>query len=107
VSRIFDLGRNRVLRFNFSRGEKNTLQALEAGNYGTVQRLLKQVCNNLEAARDMQGDKMLFFNINSDMGATSKQKSFASDILRNELCTGVPDRGGSSSMLRRFQLYEE
>ena len=72
------------------------MQALEAGNYGEAQRLFKQVCNNFEAKRDMQGDKMLFLNINSDPEETSKQKSFANDILRNEFCPGVTDRGGSS-----------
>ena len=50
---------------------------------------------------------MLFLNINSDPGATSKQKSFANDILRNEFTPGVTDRGGSSSTQRKFQLYEE
>jgi hypothetical protein len=55
----------------------------------------------------MQGDRMLFLNINSDPGATSKQKSFANDILRNEFTPGVTDRGGSASTRRKFELYEE
>ncbi len=50
---------------------------------------------------------MLFLNINSDPGATSKQKSFANDLLRNEFTPGVTDRGGSSSTQRKFKLYEE
>ena len=50
---------------------------------------------------------MLFLNINSDPGATSKQKSFANDILRNEFAPGVTDRGGSASTQRKFALYEE
>jgi hypothetical protein len=87
--------------------QKDALQALEAGDYGTAQRLFKKVCNNLEATRDMQVDRMLFLNINSDPGATSKQKSFANDILRNEFCPGVTDRGGSSRTKKKFQLYEE
>ena len=50
---------------------------------------------------------MLFLNINSDPGATSKQKSFANDILRNDFNPGVTDRGGSAGTQRKFQLYEE
>ncbi len=76
--------------------QKDTLQALETGNYGAALRMFKQVCNNLEASRDMQGDMMLFLNIKSDPGATSKQKSFANEFLRNEFCPRVMDRGGSS-----------
>ena len=55
----------------------------------------------------MQGDLMLFLNINFDPGATSKQKSFANDILRNEFTPGVTDRGGSASTRRKFERYEE
>ena len=32
----------------------------------------------------MLNDRMLFFDINADPGVTSKQDSFANDILRNE-----------------------
>jgi hypothetical protein len=49
---------------------------------------------------------MLFLNIDSDPGATLKQKSFAIDILRNEFTPGVTNRGGSTSTQRKFQLYE-
>jgi hypothetical protein len=45
---------------------------------------------------------MLFLNINSDPGATSKQKSFANDILRNDFNPGVTDRGGSAGTQRKF-----
>jgi len=55
----------------------------------------------------MQGDRMLFLNINSDPGATAKQKSFANDILRNEFTPGVTDRGGSTSTQKKFKRYEE
>jgi hypothetical protein len=87
--------------------QKDAMQALEAGNYGAAQRLFRQVCNNLEATRDMQWDKMMFLDINSDPGATSKPKSFANDTLRNEFCPGVTDRGGSSRTQKNLQLYEE
>ncbi len=50
---------------------------------------------------------MLFLNINSDPGATSKQKSLANDILRNELTPEVTDRGESSITQKKFQRYEE
>jgi hypothetical protein len=51
---------------------------------------------------------MLFLDINSDPGATSsKQKSFANDIMRNEFTPGVTDRGGSASTRRKFELDEE
>ena len=50
---------------------------------------------------------MLFLNINSDPGATAKQKSFANDILRNEFTPGVTDRGGSTSTQKKFKRYEE
>ncbi len=55
----------------------------------------------------MHGDRMLFLNINSDPGATSKQESFANDILRNKFTPGVTDRGGSAITRRKFELYEE
>jgi hypothetical protein len=87
--------------------QKDALEAFEAGNYKTAYKLFKQVSNNLAAAADMQGDRMLFLNINSDPGATSKQKSFANDILRNEFTPGVTDRGGSASTQKKFALYEE
>ena len=80
---------------------------LEPTTTEMAQRLFKQVCYNLEATRDMQGNMMLILNINSDPGATSKQKSFANDIMRNEFCPGVTDRGESSRTQRKFQLYEE
>jgi hypothetical protein len=69
--------------------------------------LFKQVYNNLGATSDMHGDNMLFLNINSDPGATTKQKSFANDVLRNEFSPGVTDRGGSSSTQKKFKRYEE
>ncbi len=50
---------------------------------------------------------MIFLNINSDPGATAKQRSFANDILRNEFSPGVADRGGSSSTQKKFKRYEE
>jgi hypothetical protein len=55
---------------------------------------------------DMQGDRMLFLNINSDPGATTKQKPFANDILRNDFTPGVAERGRSASTLKKFQLYK-
>ena len=55
----------------------------------------------------MLGDRMLFLNINVDQGATSKQKSFANDISRNEFNRGVTDRGGSAKTHGYFKLYEE
>ena len=60
-----------------------------------------------QQARDVLDDRMLFLNINADPGATSKQKSFANDILRNELSPGVADRGGSAKMHRYLKLYQE
>ncbi len=50
---------------------------------------------------------MLFLNINSNPGATSKQKSFPNDILRNEFTPGDTDKEGSAITQRKFQLYEE
>ncbi len=87
--------------------QKDAIEAFEAGNHRAALKLFKQVSANLRAASDMQGDRMIFLNINSDPGATSKQKSFANDILRNELTPGVTDRGGSSITQRKFRLYEE
>ncbi len=69
--------------------------------------LLKQVSNNLGATRHMLNDRMLFLNINADPGATSKQKSFANDILRNEFAPEVQDHGGSAETHMYFKLYEE
>ena len=50
---------------------------------------------------------MLFIDINSDPGATSKQKSCTNDILRNEFSPGVTDRRGSSSTQKKSKRYEE
>ena len=75
--------------------QKDAIEALQAGKHRTALKLFKQVAANLKAAADMQGDRMLFLNINADPGATSKQKSFANDILRNEFTPRVTDRGGS------------
>jgi len=69
--------------------------------------MFKQVSNYLGVTSDMQGDMMLFLNINSDPGATAKQKSLANDILRNNLSIGVTNRGGSSSTQKKFKRYEE
>ena len=55
----------------------------------------------------MLDDRMLFLNINADQGATSKLKSFANGILRNEFNPGVANRGGSAKTQRYFKLYEE
>ncbi len=66
--------------------------------------MFKQVKNNISAAVDMQGDRMLFLNIYSDPGATSKQKF--NDILRNEFTPGFTYRGESASTRRKFELYE-
>ena len=52
--------------------QKDAIEAFEAGNHRTAIKLFKQVSANLRAAADMQGDRMLFLNINSDPGATSK-----------------------------------
>ena len=69
--------------------------------------LFKQVSINLGATSDMQGDMLLFLNINSDPGATLKQKSFANDILRNDSSPRVTDRGGSSSTQKKLKRYEK
>ena len=55
----------------------------------------------------MQGERMLFLIINSDPGATTKQKPFANDIQRNDFTPGVTDKGGSASTQKKFQLCEE
>ncbi len=80
--------------------QKDALEAFVAGNLKTAYKMFKQVSNILATATDMQGDMMMFLNINSDPGATSKQKSYANDILRNEFTPGVSDRGGSASTQR-------
>ena len=87
--------------------EKDVVEALEAGDVKNAMCLLKQVYNNLGATRDMLNDRMLFLDINADPGATSKQKSFANNILRNEFTPGVEDREGSAKTHRYFKLYEE
>ncbi len=87
--------------------QKDALEAFESGNLKTAYKRFKQVSNNLAATTDMQGNKILFIDIDSDRGATSKQKSFTNDILRNEFAPGVTDRGGSAATQRKFQLYEE
>ena len=51
--------------------------------------------------------RMLFLNTNADPGATSKQKSFANDILRNAFNPRVADREGSAKTHIYFKLYEE
>ncbi len=64
--------------------------------------VFKQVANNLGASIGMHGDRALFLNITSDSVATSKQKSFTHDILRNEFTPGVTDKEGSPSTQRNF-----
>jgi hypothetical protein len=54
--------------------QKDAIEAFEAENYKTTHKLFNQVSNILAATTDMQGDMMLFLNITSDPGATSKQK---------------------------------
>ncbi len=61
--------------------QKDAIEAFKASDLKTTLRLFKQVSNNLGATSDMQGDRMIFLNINSDPGAIAKQKSFANDIL--------------------------
>ena len=46
--------------------QKDAIEAFEAGNYKTAHKLFNQVSNNLATTTDMQGDMMLFLNINSD-----------------------------------------
>ena len=87
--------------------QKDAIEAFEAGNYKATRRLSKKISINLGVTSDMQRDTMFFLNINSDPGATTKQKSFANDILRNKFTPGLIDRGGSSSTQGEFQLYEE
>ena len=88
--------------------QKNVVEALEAGNGQNALCLHKQVSNNLEATREILIDRMLFLNINADPGATSKQKLFTNDILRNEITPGVADHGGYSVKTHTcFKLYEE
>jgi hypothetical protein len=64
--------------------QKDVVVALKAGDVKNAMCLLKQVSNNLGETRDMLNGRMLFLNINADPGATSKQKSFTNDILRND-----------------------
>ena len=75
---------------------KDVVQARETGDIKNALCFLKQVSNNLTTTRDMINDRVLFFDINADPGAMSKQKSFANDILRNEFTLGVVDRGGAT-----------
>ena len=55
----------------------------------------------------MLNDRMLVLNVIADPGATSKQKSFANDILRNKFTSEIEHHGGSAKTLRYFKLYEE
>jgi hypothetical protein len=87
--------------------QKDVVEAFEAGNYKTAHKLFKQVSNDMAATSDMQGVGMLFLNINSDPGATTKQKSFPNDIMRNDFTLNVTDRGVSASTQKKFRLYEE
>ena len=64
--------------------QNDVVEVLEVGDVKNAMCLLKQVSNNLGATRDTLNDRMLFLDINADPGATSKQKSFDNDILRNE-----------------------
>ena len=68
---------------------KDVVEALEAGDINHALCLLKQASNNLGALRDMLNDHMLFLTINAEPGATSKHKSFANGILRNEFIPRV------------------
>jgi hypothetical protein len=52
--------------------QKDALEAFEAGNLKTAYKLFTQVSNSLAVAAGMQGDMMVFLDINSDPGATSK-----------------------------------
>ena len=72
--------------------QKDALEALEVCDVEKALALLKQVPNSLGATRDMLNDRMLFLNINADLGATSKPKSFANGILRNKFTPRVSDR---------------
>ena len=54
----------------------------------------------------MLNDGMMFLDINADPGATSKLKSFANEIQRNEFTPRVSDRRGSAKTHMRFKLYE-
>jgi hypothetical protein len=87
--------------------QKDVVEALEAGDIKNAMCLLKHVSNVLGATRDMINDRMLFLDIKADPRATSKQNSFANDILRNKFTTGVEDRGGSAKTHMGFKLYEE
>jgi hypothetical protein len=87
--------------------QKDVVEALEAGDIKNALCLFKQVFNNLGATRHMLDDRMIFININADPGATSKHKSYANEILRNEFNPGVADRGGSAKTHQYFKLYEE
>ena len=87
--------------------QKDVVEALEAGDIKNAMCLLKQVSKNLGVTRDMLNDPMLFLSINADPGATSKQKSFANGILRNEFTPRVADCGGSAKTHMYFKLYEE
>jgi len=88
-------------------GQKDVVEALEAGDVKNFVCLLKQVSNHLGATKDMLNDRMIFLSINADPGATSKQKPFANDILRNEFTPRFEDRGGSAKTHIYFKLYEE
>jgi hypothetical protein len=55
-----------------NQAHKDVIEVFEAGNFKTAHKVFKQVPNNLAATTDMQGDKMLFLNINSDSGTTIK-----------------------------------
>jgi hypothetical protein len=87
--------------------QKDVVEALDTGDIKNALCLFKQASNNHGATRDMLDDRLLFLNINADPGATSKQKLFANDNLRNEFNPGVADRGGTAKTHIYFKLYLE
>ena len=91
----------------FCEAQTDLVETHEAGDIMNAICLLKQVSDNLGAARDMLNDRKLFLKINADPGATSKQNSFTNDILRNGFTPRVEDRGGFAKTRRYFKLYEE
>jgi len=68
--------------------------------------LLNQVANSSAAIKDMQRDRMFFFDLTSDPASTPTQRHFTNNELKSEFTPTIQDKGGSARTNNKYAAYE-
>jgi len=73
----------------------DAIAATKDGDTKTAAILLNQANNNIVVIEDQHRDRMLYLDLTSDPNASTTERGYANNVLKNEFTPGVLNKGGS------------